>query len=360
MIPVLLVGNFLSAHARNRAVCEDLAARLAASGWPILTTSAEPDRLPRLLDMVTTVCRRRNEYVVAHVDVFSGPAFVWAEIACGLLSYLGKPHVLTLHGGNLPVFARRWPSRVRRVLRAAACVTTPSGYLLEEMRPYRPDVELQPNPLDLTAYTFRLRERPRPRLVWVRAFHRIYNPSLAPAVVARLAHEFPDVRLTMIGPDLGDGSLRETQRIAEALSVADRITYPGLVPKADVGRWLDDADIFISTTNIDNTPISVLEAMAAGLPVVCSRAGGLPYLVEHEWDGLLVPCGAPGAMAAAVRRVLTDPEPASRLSVNARRKAERCDWNVVLPQWQQRLDAVARAPSGPHAARPASPAGMFY
>ena len=76
--PILLVGNFLSGANGTPGVCEELAARLTGRGWPVLTSSDKPARLPRLADMVSTVFRRRREYAVAHVDVFSGPPIVFA------------------------------------------------------------------------------------------------------------------------------------------------------------------------------------------------------------------------------------------------------------------------------------------
>ena len=106
---ILLVGNFLSGSGFNRGVCEDLAERLAQVGWPVITTSKKPVRPARLLDMVWTAWRRRNEYRLAQVDVYSGPSFLWAEAVCAVLRRAGKPYVLTLHGGALPDFARRWP-----------------------------------------------------------------------------------------------------------------------------------------------------------------------------------------------------------------------------------------------------------
>src|SRR5437867_2359738 len=138
--PILLVGNFLSSSIGVRSICEDLAEQLASAGRVVFTTSTERRRLPRLVDMVRTVWRRRREYGLAQVDVYSGPAFVWAELVCEVLRLVNKPSILTLHGGNLPVFARRWPRRVGRLLRSAAAVTTPSRYLLHEMRPYRDDL----------------------------------------------------------------------------------------------------------------------------------------------------------------------------------------------------------------------------
>ena len=103
-------------------------------------------------------------------------------------------------------FARSSDKRVRRLLRSSSAVTAPSTYLLEQMCQYRQDMVLLPNPLDLAKYPFRRREHPTPNLVWLRAFHDIYNPSLAVRVVALLVQDFPSVRLVMIGPDKGDGS----------------------------------------------------------------------------------------------------------------------------------------------------------
>ena len=339
--PVLLVGDFLSPTLNNFGVCEDLAARLVASGWPVFTTSSKPGRLPRLLDMVTTVWAKRHQYTVAHVDVYGGPAFLLAEVVCWTLRRAGKPYILTLRGGSLPNFAERWPRRVRGLLCSAVAVTTPSSYLLENMTPYRNDLRLLPNPLDLSAYRFKLRLQLQPHLIWLRAFHAIYNPSLAPRVLNHLAQDFPDVHLSMIGPDKGDGSLQAMRRVATELGIADRISLPGGVPKAEVPHWMNKGDIFLNTTDVDNTPVSVLEAMACGLCVVSTKVGGIPHLLEDGQDALLVPPNDARAMATAVRRILTEPSLAGHLSRNARAKVERFDWSTILPLWQGLLTAVA-------------------
>jgi glycosyltransferase involved in cell wall biosynthesis len=339
---VLLIGNFLSASVLTRAVGEDLATRLADRGYAVRTTSSLRPRVARLLDMIATVLRDRDRYDIAQVDLYSGPAFLYAEVVVGLLRLLRKPHVLTLHGGNLPAFGRRWPRRVGRLLRGATAVTTPSRYLLEWMRQYRSDIYLLPNAVDVSAYHFRVRERPRPRLVWLRAFHRMYNPMLAPAVAARISAGFPGAQLTMIGPDKEDGSQQDTERVAAAVQMRDRVAFAGAVQKREVPAWLDESDVFLNTTDVDNAPVSVVEAMAAGLCIVSTNVGGIPYLLEHEQDALLVPPRDEEAMARAVVRILTEPGLAARLSRNARAKAEQLDWAVILPKWEQLLASVAR------------------
>jgi glycosyltransferase involved in cell wall biosynthesis len=341
---VLLAGNFLSASRHGtRGVCEDLATRLGAKGWRVVTTSDKPERLSRLLDMTATAWGSRRDYGVAQVDVYSGHAFLLAEAVCWILRRAGKPYTLALRGGDLPSYARRWPGRVRRLLGSAQVVTTPSSYLLEQLVPYRADLRLLPNPLDLSSYTFRLREQPGPRLVWLRAFHAIYNPSLAPRVLAELSQDFPGLHLTMIGPDKGDGSLQAAQLTARELGVGGRITWIEGVPKDEVPGRLNEGDIFLNTANVDNTPVSVMEAMACGLCVVSTNVGGIPYLLEDGADSLLVPAGDADAMAAAVRRVLTEQDLPARLSTNAHTKAAQWDWSLILPRWETLLrDVMSR------------------
>ena len=103
---MLLVGNFLSGSTGTRGVCEDLAVVLKSAGWSVLTASNRSNRVARLLDFLLTVWRQRHNYSVAQVDVYSGRAFVWAELVCRALRMAKKPYVLKLHGGNLPTFAQ--------------------------------------------------------------------------------------------------------------------------------------------------------------------------------------------------------------------------------------------------------------
>jgi glycosyltransferase involved in cell wall biosynthesis len=313
---------------------------MSAKRWTVLTTSPKRSRVPFLIDVLTTLWRQRHSYAVASIAVFSGAAFTWAEAAAQLLRVLHKPYIAQLHGGNLPGFARRWPDRVKRLLDSAAAVTAPSRYLQESLRPYRDDIRLLPNAIDLPAYPFRARTNPRPHLVWLRAFHSIYNPSLALRVLAELTPAFPESRLTMVGPDKGDGSLQAFRRTAKGLQLESRIEYAGLIRKADAPAWLGRGDVFVNTTDFDNTPVSVIEAMACGLCVVSTNVGGIPYVLEHELNALLVPPSDPTAMAHAVRRILGEHDLAESLSLNARRKAEQFDWQMVLPLWESLFEEM--------------------
>jgi glycosyltransferase involved in cell wall biosynthesis len=334
---VLLVGNFLSGRVGTRAVVEELAVRLAESGWQVVTTSPQMGRISRMVDMVRTVWGRRSDYDVAQIDVFSGLSFVWAEVVAWLLRRLNKPYMLILRGGNLPPFAARWPGRVRRLLNSTPAVYTPSFYILESMRAYCPHLERLANPLKLDAYPYTHRAAAQPKLAWLRAFHEIYDPAMAVKAVAALAAEFPDVALTMIGPDKGDGTLQAMQATADQLGVSERVTITGPVPKPEVPGRLAPHDIFINTTTAESFGVSVMEAAALGQCIVTTNVGELPYLWQDGENALLVDSGDAAAMADAIGRIVRDPALAAQLSAGARANAAQYNWTTILPQWESIL-----------------------
>jgi glycosyltransferase involved in cell wall biosynthesis len=336
---VLLVGNHLSGKAGSFGMSESLARKLPEAGWSSLLTSAARRPVARIVDMTAAVWRHRRDYAVAHVDVYSGRAFLWAEVVTWELARLGKPIVLSLRGGNLPEFARRHPRRVRRVFDRASVVTTPSTYLREALAAFRSDLVLLPNALELSQYPFRQRLRAEPRLVWLRAFHEIYNAPLALRVVEALRGEFPELCLTMTGRDR-DGSRERALALIVELGLGDRVVVRAPATKAEVPERLQEGDVYLNTARIDNTPVTLLEAMACGVPVVSTRVGGIPHLVSDGENALLVPSDDPAAMADAVRRIVGEPDLARRLSSAGRRMVEGFDWSVILPRWKELLESA--------------------
>lgn len=335
-----MIGNYLASPKHNRNIWHALSEHLEDVGWNIITTSTKERQLTRLLDMLFTIIKERNKYVLAQIDVFSGRAFTFAEICTWLLCQLKKPVILTLHGGNLPAFAKQFPKKVQRLLLSADEVVAPSDYLVRQLQEYRDDIRLIPNGIDSSRYPYRHRVHLKPKLVWLRAFHRIYNPELAIQALAVLKDEFPEIHLWMIGPDKGDGSLQNTILLAKTLQVAERVEFIPGVAKSDVPLWLNKGDIFLNTSNYDNTPVSVMEAMACGLCLVSTNVGGIPYLLKENVDALLIPPNDPEAMTNAIRRVLTEPALAARLSASARFRAQDLDWSVILPKWETLFTGV--------------------
>ena len=133
--------------------------------------------------------------------------------------------------------------------------------------------------------------------------------------------------------DIYEDELRKCLRRAEELGVADRCHALGRLPDDRLRAWYRSADVLVIPSRHEGFCLPVVEAMACGLCVVSTNVDGLPFLLEDERDALLVAPGDAQAMSAAVRRILTEPGLALRLSENARRKVEAFDWSMVLPRW---------------------------
>lgn len=332
---ILFIGYFLSNFGYGRCVCEDLSSRFEGRGYRVITTSSKKNRLSRILDMVITIINKRKEYQVAYVEVYNGLAFLWSEIVCALLRILRKPYIITLHGARMLPFSQSHPKRVNRMLQNASLVTTPSKLFTEKLAYLRPDIIYLPNAIDITDFPFLLRATPLPHMAWLRRFEYNYNPLLAVKVVDRLLDEFPGAKLYMGGGDFHDGSSSQVKEYIQAKKINENVKLAGYVSRTLISEWFNQSDIYLNTTNVESFGIAVMEAAAAGLCVVTTNAGELPYIWQNEFDALVVPQDNPEEMATAVRRILKEPGLAARLSMNARRKAEQYDWSAILPRWEE-------------------------
>jgi glycosyltransferase involved in cell wall biosynthesis len=164
---------------------------------------------------------------------------------------------------------------------------------------------------------------------------------MAVECLAFLRASLPTATLRMVGPDKKDGTLALVRRRAVELGVEGGLEIVGAVSKSRVPAELALGDIFLNTTNYDSFGVSVAEAAACGLCAITTAVGEHPHLWLDGHDALLVPPNDAPAMAAAVRRILTEPGLAERLSRNARAKTAQFDWSVILPQWEALLMEVA-------------------
>ena len=302
--------------------------------------SRQKNKILRLIDMLWKIIRYSNEYSIAQVDVFSGYAFFWAYLSTKALKIVRKPIIITLHGGKLPEFAYQYSGLFKSLLFSANWVTTPSNYLKQKFLKIRPDIRYLPNGVDISNYPYLLRKNPTPRLIWLRAFHKMYCPYIAVEVLNRIIQDFPNAELIMIGPNKNDGAYEETIKTADKLRLMRNLKIIGGIPKEKVGEYLSEGDIFLNTTLYESFGVSVIEAAACGLCIVTTNVGELPYLWEDGVDTLLVPPNDPDAITAAVKRILIEPGLAEKLSKNARKKAELFDWSMVLPQWEELINSL--------------------
>jgi glycosyltransferase involved in cell wall biosynthesis len=148
---------------------------------------------------------------------------------------------------------------------------------------------------------------------------------------AEVKKEYPNALLDLVG----SGPLEaEVRKLVADLKLTG-VNFTGVASRQQIGKYYDDADIFINASWLDNMPVSVIEAFGSGTPVVTTSPESMPYLVENERTGLLSPVGDEKALAANVIRLLREPGLAGRLAQNAYRESRKYTWAVVRDQWLQ-------------------------
>ncbi|RMA57994.1 glycosyltransferase family 4 protein [Ulvibacter antarcticus] len=333
---LLYVGNKLSTKGVTASTIDSLSTLLEEEDYKVYTASSFKNKLLRFLDMLWAVLRYSKKVSVVLIDTYSTQNFYYAVAVAKLCRMLGLDYIPILHGGNLPDRLKKSPVLSRKLFKNAKSNVSPSMYLIEAFKSHGFDnLTHIPNSIELENYPFLLRKELQPKLLWVRSFTEIYNPLLALDVVELLQKKGIDVSLTMVGPEK-DGSLEKCEKEVEKRNLP--VTFTGKLKKSEWLLLSEDHDIFINTTNFDNTPVSVIEAMALGLPVISTNVGGIPHLISDKQTGILVPPNDSAAIEKAINQLLNEPDLGLTISKNARKSIETFDWQKVKVRWHVLLN----------------------
>ena len=328
---LVYIGNKGAARGGTATNIDTLSALLEQEGYVVYTASAQKNKILRLLQMIriTLLYAKRADAVL--IDTYSTQNFYYAVVIARICRLLKVPYIPILHGGNLPERLKRSPKLCKKLFEGAKINVAPSHYLMEAFKTEGyTNLTHIPNTIEIANYPFLVREKPTLKLLWVRSFSDIYNPQLALDVVETLLEQDITVSLCMVGPEK-DGSLKRCkQRVSEKKLP---VIFTGKLDKVEWISLSKEYAVFINTTNFDNTPVSVIEAMALGLPVVSTNVGGIPFLIEDRVDGVLVAPNNPNAFAAALQALVANPEQSQQLAIRARQKVEQFDWQNVKQQW---------------------------
>ncbi len=296
--------------------------------------------LVRLLPYLAALWRAMRDADVAHVMANSGWSWhLFAAPAVWIAWLRNVRCVVNYRGGEAAPFLQRSARTVAFTLQRAAALIVPSGFLQEIFARHGIAAEVLPNVVDLSRFTpcARARETNAPQLVITRHLEAIYDVATALRAFAQIHRRWPGARLTVAGR----GPERVTlEYLAAELGVAPSVEFVGNVTLDEIRALYARADLMLNASRVDNMPNALLEALASGLPVVSTRAGGIPYMVEHDQTALLVDIGDADAMADAAARVLADPALAQRLRVNGQAAVRRYTWDGV----RDRLLSFYRAP----------------
>ncbi len=333
MRQIIYIDNFLTGHGHTPTTGTTLVKQFRELGFTVIPSSNKHNKVLRLLDMISTIVKHKKNAVVL-IATYSQSAFYFASSCAAVCRVFNIPYIPCLHGGNLPNRIKQSPRLAKLYFGNSFTNVAVSGYLGASMTSNGWKCLEIPNNIPLEKYQFKHRKQVCPTLFWVRSFHSNYNPQLAIRVLYRLREKYPAATLTMVGPDKDDHSLEKCKGLIKELQLENHLSLPGLLTRTEWTTLSEAHDIFINTTNFDNLPVSVIEAMALGMVIISTSVGGVPYLIESAKTGILVPPENEDAFLDAIHHVLENPAFAADLSFEANKKAQQFDWNNIKLLWK--------------------------
>lgn len=266
---------------------------------------------------------------IAHIFSASYSSFLLAPLPAWFIARArGVKTLINYHSGECKDHLQHSPI-ARRILRNSDTVVVPSGFLAAVLREFEIDARVVPNVVDLSEYRYRQRNRLRAHLVCTRGFHPYYGVDVVVKAFAEIQKRFPDAQLDLVGGGPSEQQIRELVRQMKMTGV----NFVGVASRSQMPNFYDAADIFINGSNLDNMPVSILEAFASGTPVVSTAPEGIRYMVTHERTGLLSDIGDAGGLAGNILRILGDPTLGLHLAQNARDSLREYTWEVAREQW---------------------------
>ena len=299
----------------------------------------------RLAAYVLRLWRAAGRAQLLHVMANSGWSWhLFAVPAIWVARARGVPVVVNYRGGGAAQFLARSQRQVRFSMRQVAALIVPSGFLVNVFQRFGIAAEIVPNILDLARFRPADAARPgaaarqggpRSQVVVARNLEAIYDNATAIQAFALLRQRLPGALLTVAGSGPEAGRL---QALVLALGMNDAVRFTGTLDRDAMAALYATADVSLNPSLTDNSPNSVLESMASGVPVVSTDVGGVPFILEDGRTGLLVPPGDAQAMAAALYRLLTDEALWQSLATASQAEVQRYAW----PQVAARLLGVYR------------------
>jgi glycosyltransferase involved in cell wall biosynthesis len=282
--------------------------------------------------------RRLWRFDVIHVFSASYYSYLLSALPAVAIGRLfGKGVVLNYHSGEAEDHLANWPLTAAPGMRLAHRIIVPSDYLVEVFARYGLVAESIYNVVELDVFPYRERTVARPAFLTNRHHELIYNVACALRAFAVVQQQRPEASLTVAG----DGSLRpQLEALSRQLGLRS-VEFVGRVSTEQMARLHDAADVCLNASDIDNMPVSIIECLSSGLPVVTTDAGGIPSIVRNDETALLVRRNDPAAMAAAALRLLDEPGLAARLGRNGRETCEQFRWSRVASRWRDTYRALA-------------------
>lgn len=272
-----------------------------------------------------------KKYDVFHVHACSDRGFFPGVIGISIGHLLKKRVVLTFHGGGADIFFRRHPRLVRFFLTRTDANIVLSGFVGEIYNKYHIPYSIIPNIIELKGDAFKEREGFRPHFISIRSLCEIYNIECTLRAFQRVHSLYPTASLIL----LGDGPHRGYLEQFVKENKIENVSFVGQVNNADIYHYLSQCDIMVSSSRFDNMPVSILEGFNAGLLVIASKVGGVPYMIRDGENGFLFESDNDEEMAQRMVYALEHPAEVKKIIGHAHQCIKQYSWEYCRPRFME-------------------------
>lgn len=281
-------------------------------------------------------------YDVVHVFSASYFSFVLAPTPAILIGKLYRRRVLlNYHSGEAEDHFKRWRRTAIPTIRLADIVVVPSKYLVRVFEQFGLTAVAIFNLIETSKLRFRDRVPLRPYFLCNRNLEIHYGVDRVLRAFAIIQKQIPEATLIVVG----DGTQRRTLEALARDEGLQNISFQGQVDPAVIADIYDAADIYLNGSEIDNQPLSLLEAFACGLPIVTTNAGGIPDIVEDRRTGMVVARGDYHQMAERALILLNNPETTKQMIERARQECVKYSWDAVRDAWLNVYQELVNKPA---------------
>jgi glycosyltransferase involved in cell wall biosynthesis len=268
---------------------------------------------------------------VVHLMANSGWAFhLFARPAIWMANWCHVPIFINYRGGKARAFfSTAWPY-IKKDINSAAQVLVPSRFLQEVFAEFGVQATIVPNIINMDLFTFKAPTLSAENLhiIVTRNLEKIYDNATAIRAFSLVKKQYPRAKLTIAG----SGPLKNTLvELTDKLELADSVTFAGRLDRQQMAHLYQSADIMINPSTIDNMPNSILEALACGVLVVTTNVGGIPYMVDHQKEAILVESGDENLMFQAIDSLLQSGELTDQLASTGCEKVQAYQPSKVIP-----------------------------
>lgn len=285
--------------------------------------------ISRLIPYLLQLWRTVGDASIVHVMANSGWSwYLHAAPAIWIAHFRKIPVIVNYRGGGAAEFLRKSAKHVLPTLKKAQALILPSGFLLSVFNEFGIAGRIVPNIVDLSKFRLTHKTKPLsvPHVVVTRNLEAIYGIDIALKAFKLVLERYPAARMTVAGT--GDQA-KNLYNLARELNIDNNVAFIGRLDRDGIIALYQDADLLLNASRIDNMPNSLLEALASGIPIVSTKAGGIPHMVKHQETAMLVEIDDFQAMAKSSISVLCDTALRSSLITNGLAEAQKYSWESV-------------------------------